>query len=92
MKKEFVIERLIESNEELRTKYSTEHSLFDFYPGEYVKCTFKDGPAAYFKVYGIDGEDVIVSQVDDLGDLELIKPKFLKKIRLDSNWIKILYS
>jgi len=89
---EILTEHLIESSKILSEKYCTEHKVFDFTPGDYVKSTFRIGPDAFYKVYGIDGDKVIVSRIDDTGDFEFIKPKFLKKVELSETWIKVLYS
>lgn len=95
MKKEALdemTEHFIDAFEDLKEKYCTDHVLFDFYPGEYVKCTYRKGEASYLKVYGIKGEDVVVSRLNDLGEFELIRPNLLKKVDLNPKWVKILYS
>ncbi len=83
---------LIENLPELHNKYSTGNSLFDFYPGDYVRCAFKRGRKAFYKVYGINDDYIVVSQIGDTEEFELIKPKFLERIELNPEWIKVLYS
>lgn len=86
-----LLENAIELFPKLKEKYCTDHVLFDFCPGDFVKYTLKNGSASMLKVCDIQGEYISAVRIDGIGEKELIKPKFLKKTEIDPKWVRTLY-
>jgi len=83
-----VVESIIQKNNELSKKYSNNNKLFDFVPGDSVKCTYLQG---VFKVSGFSDSKVVIKTLDN-SKQEIVGPNFLEKVDLDKRWVKVLYN
>lgn len=83
-----VVDYLTVTDTEFLNDFSTGQKVFDFIPGDLVKCTLLKG---YHRVCGINGDKIVISTITKNGNLENIDPNFLQKVDLDRRWVKVLY-
>lgn len=84
---EFYIDDVIDHNEELRKKFSTNNKLDDFKVNDIVMCTYIK---TFCKVVGIEKSKVKLQAIDT-NDVFEIRPSFLKKVKANKKLLKVLY-
>lgn len=83
-----LIQQVVNKNRGEFEKFFTNNKLFDFNPGDYVKCTLFQG---FFVVKGIEEGAILIQDIESQEAPRLINPEFLLNVELDSRWVKVLY-
>jgi hypothetical protein len=83
------MEKIIKDNEELLEKFKTNNKSFDFYPGDFVKCTYFSQNIP-FKVRTYSRDCIEITSLDGK-ESYLVSAEFLEKLDLDPFCVDLLY-